>query len=128
MEEVILSRPRSNAQQLKAIVHLATFVGQFTQLRRNGSQFRGLCPLHSERRPSFYVHPVKQIFYCFGCQQGGDVFSFIRALRRCSFPEAIAELQTFITSGFVATDRAKRGREHCPPKAGRRPKGRRAQR
>jgi hypothetical protein len=62
--------------------------GEYTQLRRSGSQLTGRCPLHSERTSSFYVHPGKQVFRCHGCLAGGDVFALIRALHNCSFPEA----------------------------------------
>ena len=59
------------------------------RLKKSGQNFMGLCPFHSEKTPSFAVHPVKQIYHCFGCGVGGDVFSFVMELERLSFPEAL---------------------------------------
>jgi len=82
------SRPERkplSARSLKARVDLAGIVGRFTKLRRSGYQLVGLCPLHEERHPSFYVHPEKQIFHCFGCGAGGDVFDFVMRATGCDF-------------------------------------------
>jgi hypothetical protein len=73
------------ARELRARVDLVAFASQFTRLRRRGRQFLGLCPFHVERHPSFYVHPDKQVFHCFGCGTGGDVFAFVMRSRRCDF-------------------------------------------
>jgi len=84
-----------DAQQLKARVDLAAFVGLFTQLRRSGKQFLGRCPLHNERHPSFYIHPIKQVFHCFGCGAGGDLFAFVMLARRCNFRRALQIVAEF---------------------------------
>lgn len=60
------------------------------KLRRSGTQLLGLCPFHSERTPSFYIHPVKQLFKCHGCGAGGDVFTFIQRIERVDFPRSLA--------------------------------------
>ena len=78
-----------DARQLKARVDLTEFAGQFTKLRRSRGQFVGLCPFHAERHPSFYVHPEKQIFHCFGCGAGGDVFAFVMRANDCGFRSAL---------------------------------------
>jgi DNA primase len=71
---------------------LENVVSERVNLRRSGSQFRGSCPFHSERTPSFYVHPAKGRFYCHGCQVGGDVFAFTMKALNCSFREAVTIL------------------------------------
>lgn len=78
-----------DARQLKARVDLIAFLERFTRFRRSGRQFVGLCPLHHERYPSFYVHPVKQVFHCFGCGAGGDLFEFVMQANRCGFRRAL---------------------------------------
>jgi hypothetical protein len=62
------------------------------QLRRAGVQLVGRCPIHSEKTPSFYVHPTKQLFHCHACGQGGDVFAFVMAVNNCTFREALQHL------------------------------------
>ncbi len=60
--------------------------------KKSGSNYFGLCPFHSEDTPSFSVSPSKQIYYCFGCNKGGDVIHFIMDIEKCSYPEAIRKL------------------------------------
>src|SRR3974390_1104177 len=64
-------------------------VGEYVRLKKSGQNFTGLCPFHGEKTPSFAVHPVKQIFHCFGCGKGGDVFTFVMEMEKCPFPEAV---------------------------------------
>ncbi len=58
-------------------------------LKKSGQNFTGLCPFHAEKSPSFAVHPIKQIYHCFGCGVGGDVFKFVMEMDKVAFPEAI---------------------------------------
>lgn len=67
---------------------LALVQGQ-VDLKRVGQRWRGLCPFHQEKTPSFYVSPSHQSYHCFGCGEGGDAFSFVMAQERMSFPEAL---------------------------------------
>ena len=67
-------------------------VRQRVELRRIGNEFVGLCPFHSERTPSFTVSEDKGVFYCHGCHEGGDVYSFVQKLDRLTFPEALRAL------------------------------------
>ncbi len=64
-------------------------ISEYVQLRRSGSNYLGLCPFHGEKTPSFNVNPAREIFHCFGCGVGGDVFSFVMRMEGLSFPEAI---------------------------------------
>src|SRR6266581_8798747 len=64
-------------------------VSDYMSLKGAGSAFKGLCPFHSEKTPSFSVHREKQVFHCFGCGAGGDVFEFVKRIENVSFPEAL---------------------------------------
>ena len=78
-----------NTREIKQQADMLAIVGQYTWLRRSGRQCVGLCPLHSESRPSFYVDPERKLFHCFGCGAGGDLFDFFMAVEGCSFYEAL---------------------------------------
>ncbi len=84
--------PPVDAREVKARADFVAIASRYTRLSRAGRQYRGLCPLHSERHPSFYVEPERKIFYCFGCGAGGDVFDFIMRTEGCGFPQAVAIL------------------------------------
>src|SRR6266853_223335 len=79
----------SFADRVKQQADIVRVVGKYVRLKKNGQNFTGLCPFHSEKTPSFAVHPVKQIYHCFGCGVGGDVFKFVMEMEKISFPEAI---------------------------------------
>jgi DNA primase len=79
-------------QKIKEAVNLREVVGEHVVLRKAGASFSGLCPFHQERSPSFNVNEQKQFYYCYGCQKGGDVVSFVMEIHGMSFPEAIEEL------------------------------------
>ena len=68
---------------------IAELIGTYTPLKRAGKNFKGLCPFHNEKTPSFTVTPDKQIFHCFGCGAGGNVISFVMKLERLEFPDAV---------------------------------------
>jgi DNA primase len=78
-----------DARELKRRASLTDIVGRFTRLRRSGRQYVGLCPFHRERHASFYVHPEKHVFYCFGCGAGGDIFAFVMRATGCDFRRAL---------------------------------------
>ncbi|MCI7738075.1 MAG: CHC2 zinc finger domain-containing protein, partial [Lachnospiraceae bacterium] len=64
-------------------------ISQYVKLQRKGSSYFGLCPFHNEKTPSFSVSPAKQMYYCFGCGAGGNVFTFIMEYENFSFGEAL---------------------------------------
>jgi DNA primase len=73
-------------------VDIVELVSAYLPLKRAGARFRGLCPFHNEKTPSFFVNPAMQIFKCFGCGAGGDVFSFLMKRDGLTFPEALRVL------------------------------------
>ncbi|HEV8474398.1 MAG TPA: DNA primase [Methylomirabilota bacterium] len=77
---------------IRAGVDVVDFVGRFVNLRKAGVNWKGLCPFHAEKTPSFMVNPKKGIFHCFVCGVGGDVFGFLMRQDRLSFPEAVRAL------------------------------------
>ncbi len=79
----------SFADRVKQQADIVRVVGEYVRLKKSGQNFTGLCPFHSEKSPSFAVHPVKQIYHCFGCGVGGDVFKFVMEMEKIPFPEAI---------------------------------------
>ena len=79
----------SFADRVKQQADIVRVVGEYVRLKKTGKDFSGLCPFHQEKTPSFTVSSIKQIFYCFGCGKGGDVFNFVREMEKCDFPEAL---------------------------------------
>jgi DNA primase len=78
------------AQTLKQQADIIRVIGDYVSLKKSGAQnFAGLCPFHKEKTPSFNVHAARQYFYCFGCGEKGDVFSFVQKIENISFPEAV---------------------------------------
>ena len=79
-------------ERVKAAADMVEIVSAHTDLRRAGERFTGLCPFHEERTPSFSVDPREKLYYCFGCEAGGDVFRFVEEKEGLSFPEAVERL------------------------------------
>jgi DNA primase len=84
-----MAEPGTFAERVKQQADVVRVVGEYVRLKKSGQNFIGLCPFHAEKTPSFAVHPVKQIYHCFGCGVGGDVFQFVMEMEKCSFPEAV---------------------------------------
>lgn len=84
--------PKSVVDEVRTRADIVSVVGQSVTLRRAGSSWVGLCPFHNEKSPSFNVVPSKQIYHCFGCGAGGDVFTFLQKTRGLAFVEAVREL------------------------------------
>ncbi|HUP48835.1 MAG TPA: DNA primase [Thermoanaerobaculia bacterium] len=75
--------------QVRSAADIVEFVSQVTPLKAAGKSYKGLCPFHREKTPSFHVDRDKGLFYCFGCGTGGDVFKFLSLTERFTFPEAV---------------------------------------
>ena len=83
---------RESLEALEAAVDMVDLVGGRTPLRRSGARYVGRCPFHDERTPSFSVDPVKKVYYCFGCQRGGDHIKFVRETENLDFAAAVETL------------------------------------
>lgn len=81
--------PSLDAENVKNHADFIAIASGYTSLRRVRQQFVGLCPFHNERHPSFYIHPRKQIFKCFGCGAGGDIFNFVMRVMNYDFLRAL---------------------------------------
>ncbi|HVA17468.1 MAG TPA: CHC2 zinc finger domain-containing protein [Candidatus Dormibacteraeota bacterium] len=78
-----------DAREVRRTCDFLAIASRYTRLRRVGAQYRGLCPFHRESHPSLYIEPQKQIWKCFGCDRGGDVFAFVMLAEDCGFSEAL---------------------------------------
>jgi DNA primase len=86
------SIPDDKIEEIRRRADIASVIGEYVVLKKAGKNFLGLCPFHQEKTPSFTVSPDKQMFYCFGCSEGGNVFSFLMKLNHLTFPEAVRQL------------------------------------
>src|SRR5437867_11990606 len=84
--------PSSTLEQVRAASDIVDVIGAYLPLKRAGANFVALCPFHREKSPSFNVNPHRQIFHCFGCHKGGDVFSFVREYENISFIDGVKRL------------------------------------
>lgn len=84
--------PESTIEQIRAASDIVDVIGAYIPLKRAGQNFTALCPFHKEKSPSFNVTPHKQIFHCFGCHKGGDVFKFVQEYENIGFMDAIRRL------------------------------------
>jgi len=84
--------PQHLIEQVRDRSDVVELVGQYVDLKRAGTNYKGLCPFHQERTPSFIVSPERQTFHCFGCGKGGNVFRFLMEMDGVTFPEAVREL------------------------------------
>lgn len=82
----------TSIEQVRAASDIVDVIGSYIPLKKAGASFTALCPFHREKTPSFHVNPHRQIFHCFGCNKGGDVFTFVREYESLSFSEAIIRL------------------------------------
>jgi DNA primase len=84
-----MALPDSFLEEVRRTADIVRFVGEHVALRKVGNSWKGLCPFHQEKTPSFHVRADPPVFHCFGCGEGGDVFKFVMLNERVGFPEAI---------------------------------------
>lgn len=98
-------------EQIRGANDIVDVIGQHVQLKRAGGTFKGLCPFHKEKTPSFNVNPARQMFYCFGCHKGGDVFRFVQDYENVDFMTAVRMLaeRGGVRLEFDETPRAEKG-------------------
>lgn len=81
--------PEDIIQQIRESTDIVDVISEHVSLKKRGKSYFGLCPFHQERTPSFHVDPNRQFFHCFGCNAGGNVFSFLMQIENLSFPESV---------------------------------------
>ncbi len=84
--------PDEIIQRVRDRVDVVELVGRSVALKRTGRSYKGLCPFHGEKTPSFHVNPDRGSYYCFGCQEGGDAFSYLMKVENLTFLEAVRSL------------------------------------
>src|SRR5216684_3502446 len=102
------------AQLVKQQADIVRIIGDYLKLRKTGAQnYTGLCPFHKEKTGSFSVNATHGYFYCFGCHEKGDVFTFVMKLENVSFPEAVRPVAaTQYFEAALRTPEAARAREY----------------
>ena len=91
-EEVSQPMASGSVAEVKSRLAVADVVGETVQLRKAGTTFKGLCPFHGEKTPSFVVTPARDSWKCFGCGKGGDIFTFVMERDNLPFGEALTLL------------------------------------
>jgi DNA primase len=104
--------PPEVVDEIRARVDLVDLIARVVPLRRAGERWKGLCPFHQEKTPSFTVNPKLGIFYCFGCHAGGDAFEFLKRHDRLDFPDALRRLATETGVGLPERHRRAEGGAH----------------
>ncbi|MBI4411462.1 MAG: DNA primase [Deltaproteobacteria bacterium] len=97
--------PREKLDEIVNRMDIVTLISEYTPLKKSGRNYKGLCPFHGEKTPSFTVSSEKQVFYCFGCSAGGDLFGFLMKIENLTFPEAVQKLASRTNVTLPAADK-----------------------
>ena len=81
--------PDELIEEIRVRSDIVEVISDRVLLKKSGANYKGLCPFHSEKTPSFIVSPAKQIFHCFGCNEGGNVYQFVMKIENISFPDSV---------------------------------------
>lgn len=92
MNNVTDSYYNDTKEEVRSRVDIAHVIGRYVKLKPAGQNLKGSCPFHKEKNPSFTVNPSKEVFHCFGCGKGGDIFTFLMEIEGLTFPEALERL------------------------------------
>ena len=84
-----MALPESFVEEVRRVADIVRVISEHVALKKMGTSWKGLCPFHQEKSPSFNVRQEPAVFHCFGCGEGGDVFKFAMLYEKVSFPEAI---------------------------------------
>ncbi len=95
VETMVQRIPQEVIENIRSQTNIVEVIGQYVQLKKSGKNYLGLCPFHEEKTPSFSVAEDKQIFHCFGCGKGGNVFTFLQELEGLTFPESVVKVAEF---------------------------------
>src|SRR3990172_13104369 len=92
LDKVLMAGGFDQKDQVQQANDIVALIGESVALKSRGREFLGLCPFHDDKHPSMHVSPAKQIYKCFSCGAGGDVFSFMMNYHKMTFPEALKHL------------------------------------
>ncbi|MCP4036494.1 MAG: DNA primase [bacterium] len=101
--------PEETIQTIRDRIDIVSLIGRYVELKKAGRNYKGRCPFHDEKTPSFNVNPERQIFHCFGCQVGGNAINFLMRHEGLSFPEAVRNLAGEVGVEVPETDSGTRG-------------------
>jgi DNA primase len=102
--------PKNIIEEIRNKADIVKIVSEYVNIRKRGKNYLGLCPFHSEKDPSFTVSPEKQLFHCFGCNEGGNAFAFIMKMENIGFAEAAEELGAKLGISVPRSTRSPAGR------------------
>lgn len=105
---------RETKEEIRSRIDIVDLIGSYVALKRGGGRYKGLCPFHKEKTPSFHVQPDRQMYYCFGCGKGGDIFSFLMDHDGMDFNTAIRMLAD--KAGVIIEEEQSYGPRNGPDK------------
>ena len=113
----VLYIPDDMIEEVRSKNDIVDVISDYVKLQRKGSSYFGLCPFHNEKSPSFSVSPGKQMYYCFGCGAGGNVFTFIMEYENFTFVEALKFLAERVGVELPEAEYSKEAKERADLKS-----------